>query len=43
MKDSHPYELKNALYDEFSTVRNLIQEGYDSFLGLGCAPDLNKA
>ncbi|WP_287046150.1 tetratricopeptide repeat protein [Megasphaera sp.] len=43
MKDSHPYELKNALHDEFSTVRNLIQEGYDSFLGLGCAPDLNKA
>lgn len=43
MKDSHPYELKNALYDEFSTVRTLIQEGYDSFLGLGCAPDLNKA
>ena len=43
MKDSHPYELKNALYDEFSTVNALIQEGYAYFLGLGCAPDLNKA
>lgn len=43
MKDSHPYELKNALYDEFSSVKALIQEGYANFLGLGCASDLNKA
>lgn len=43
MKDSHPYELKNALYDEFSTVNALIQEGYAHFLGLGCMPDLNEA